>query len=65
MNADRLINMIVRRFMRVAVNKGVDMSINGAGQLAKKARQPRQADQGLDVYIDDHGNTVKRRDPNK
>lgn len=63
MNANQIINMIIRRFMRVAVNKGVDMSIKGASNVAKKATQSRQPDQTPDVYIDDHGNTVKRRNP--
>ena len=60
MNANQVVDMIIRRVMRIAINKGVDMGINGAGQAAKKVRGAKPASQE-DVYIDDHGNPVQRR----
>ncbi|WP_050930043.1 hypothetical protein [Aestuariivita boseongensis] len=61
MNANQIINMIIRRVMRIAVNKGVDMGIQGASSAAKKMRNGKKA-QGDDVYIDDYGNPVHRKD---
>ena len=61
MNANQLINMVINRVMRIAINKGVGMSIKGASQVAGKMRKPTHSE-GEDVYIDDFGNEVKRRD---
>ncbi len=61
MNANQIINMVINRVMRIAINKGVDMSIKGASSAAGKMRKPSQS-KGEDVYIDDFGNEVKRRD---
>ena len=61
MNANQIMNMVIRRVMRLAVNKGVDIGIKGAGHAAGKMRKPKQA-QTDDVYIDDFGNEVRRRD---
>ena len=61
MNANQIVNMVIRRVMRIAVNKGVDMSIKGASHAAGKMHGSKKP-QGEDVYIDDFGNEVKRRD---
>jgi len=61
MNANQIVNMVIRQITRIAVRKGVDMSIKGASHAAGKMRAPKRP-QGDDVYIDDFGNEVKRRD---
>ena len=62
MNANQIINMIIRRVMRIAVNKGVDMGIKGASAAAQKVRPGKKSANRDEVYIDDHGNPVHRRD---
>ncbi len=61
MNANRIINMVINRVLRIAVNKGVDAGIKGASSVAQKARRPKKG-AGDEVYVDDFGNTVQKRD---
>lgn len=61
MNANQIMDMIIRRVMRIAVNKGVDMGIKGATDAAQKMRKSKKP-AGDEVYIDDAGNPVQRRD---
>jgi len=64
MNANRIIDMIIKRLVRIAVTKGVDMGINGASKVARKASDRRGGQSAPDreeSWIDDHGNVVTRR----
>jgi len=61
MNANRIVNMVINRVLRIAVNKGVDAGMKGASSVAKKARGPKKP-AGDEVYIDDFGNPVQKRD---
>ena len=61
MNANQIINMVIRQVTRLAVNKGVNMGIKGASHAAGKMRKPKSTSTD-DVYVDDFGNEVKGRD---
>lgn len=55
MNANQIINMVIRQVMRIAINKGVNMGIKGATGVAQKVRKAQKRPQD-DIYTDDPSN---------
>ena len=58
MNANRIIDMIVRQVMRRLVNQGINKGFDVAGQLGRKAGQGRAAKPTRQVS-DDQDRDVK------